>query len=140
MSPKLIIFLVFAILTFISCSNSNTDSMPPKTLEKITATALKDLSGSDLNPLKIIDVRSDQEFKLEHIPSSISLPYDAGHFDAIYSRLDWDKTLLIVVVDDYEHRSLDAAQKLIQSGFTNVQILESGFVEWKANGFQIEKG
>jgi len=89
--------------------------------------------------MKILDVRQSEDFDGGHIQGSISLPYDNEHFDQMYQRLDWPTNTVIVVVDSYEFRALDASKKLQSSGFTEVKTLEGGFEGWKTQNYQIVK-
>lgn len=128
------IVLVLSLLLF-ACQNLHS-SLP---VQRITTAELDTLLNTTPPLVKLVDLRPNQEYMQGHITGSISLPYDTGHFDAMYQRLEWQTHNQIVFVDTYEHRALDAAQKMLNAGFTQVYILDGGFTLWESQGYAIEK-
>jgi rhodanese-related sulfurtransferase len=79
----------------------------------------------------IIDSRSEFDYELGHIRGSVNLPLK--EFEARKSMLNsWPKdTLLITYCDGQEcNSSMELAEKLAESGFTNVKFFFGGWTEW----------
>lgn len=83
----------------------------------------------------IIDVRSDREFALGHIPGAINLPL---------SRLERERETIpsvgsIFVYGTNEQDTFQAGTMLFDMGFFGLRIITGGFESWKATGLPIEK-
>lgn len=74
----------------------------------------------------ILDVRTAEEYAEEHIDGTVSIP-----FDQLEGRLDeipQDKVITVIGKDNSE--GAQAAEKLIEAGYTGVRSLEGGMLEW----------
>ena len=76
-------------------------------------------------PIRILDVREENEYAIEHIPGSVLLPLSA--FLEITSRLD--KNVEYYVVCAGGGRSLLASEQLTELGFRVVYV-EGGLKDW----------
>ena len=97
--------------------------------------AVKQISSEELSaklrnkdPLSVIDVRSGDEFKQEHILDSQNIPAD--NFDSDSSALDGNNNYAIVD-DGSDNTGLVLAGNLVQKEFKNVYYLTGGFLAWK---------
>lgn len=84
--------------------------------------------------IQLIDVREISEYAAEHIPGSHLLPLSKFQPEEI--SLITDKQ--IVIYCQSGNRSNQAAQKLIQSGFTEFSQLQGGLTAWKQSGYATE--
>ena len=82
---------------------------------------------------QIIDVRTPEEFALEHIDKAINIDWLDDNFVSDAEKLDKSKPLLIYCKSG--HRSKKASEKLQELGFTNIYELNGGFEKWKTSGF-----
>ena len=74
----------------------------------------------------ILDVRNSDEYAAEHIAEATSIP-----FDQLSDRLDeipQDKVVTVIGKDNSE--GTQAAQNLIELGYTGVRSLEGGMMDW----------
>lgn len=130
-----ITFAFFLMVLLVGCGE-NGWQFKSLSFQKIQGNEVKDKMDKQEN-FKIIDVRDSDEFSAGHIPNSLSLPYDSGHFKKQYPELDWGKDVLIVVVDSYETRAADAAQILRNSGFSQAKVLKGGMMDWQKGKYPI---
>ncbi|MBE5766366.1 MAG: rhodanese-like domain-containing protein [Clostridiales bacterium] len=76
----------------------------------------------------ILDVRTPEEFASGHIPGAVNLPNEDIGTEEILSLSDKDK--LILVYCRSGNRSKQAAQKLVNLGYTNI-VEFGGIMDWK---------
>ncbi|EME27791.1 hypothetical protein Gasu2_02430 [Galdieria sulphuraria] len=86
-----------------------------------------------LNSSKLVDVRSSEEYKSQHIEGSISIPLSTNEFVASFQKQFPFNTHLIIVCQT-GMRSSKAAQQLIQSGYSHVSVIRGGLNEWNRQG------
>ncbi|MBU2028338.1 rhodanese-like domain-containing protein [Patescibacteria group bacterium] len=79
--------------------------------------------------LVILDIRSVEEYKKEHLADSVNIPFI--NLEESVSSLSKDKAY-ILVDDDYAESSLLAIQMLSENEIANVFYLQGGFSSWKA--------
>lgn len=77
-------------------------------------------------PLFLLDVREDYEYKYANIPGSTLIPLNK--IPERHTELDADKA--IVVICHHGSRSKRAANFLVSAGFTDVTNLEGGIDAW----------
>jgi rhodanese-related sulfurtransferase len=94
------------------------------------------------NPgLKLVDVRSLDEFRVGHIPQAISVPLDLilsdtkSAIDTINQQLQDQETIYVVCLSD--RRSFMACHKLLESDVHNVCFLQGGTKAWASEGYPI---
>ena len=109
------------------------DSQNP--LKTIDSRSLKELLYQD--KVLLVDVREPGEHKQEKIPHSISLPL--SQFDPSKVPTTTDK--LLVLQCRTINRSIQAARKLMNAGYSEVTYLQGGINAWKEAGYptQINK-
>ena len=106
-------------------------------VETIKAEELKEKMDNE-EDFTLINVLSRDEYKKEHIPGSINIPYKeiAQHSDG----LEKDDEIIVHCSDIFCDASPTAASKLEKLGFENVIDFEGGMDEWKEKGYPVVKG
>jgi rhodanese-related sulfurtransferase len=94
--------------------------------EQITAEEAKNLMDTKTN-FVILDVRTEQEYDLGHIPGAIVIPNEVILEEAEGTLTD--KNQLILVYCRSGRRSKEASQKLVDLGYTNVKEF-GGIIDW----------
>ena len=87
--------------------------------------------------LRVVDVRSPEEFAAGHVPGAVNLPLERLQTDPVGAGLQPDEAVVLYCVAG--PRSLRAAAALQARGFTAVQQLAGHFEGWKAAGQPIEQ-
>ena len=101
------------------------------------------------NPPRLIDVRSEWEYKQFHAPNAINLslprilmnnaPWLRRYvLPQWFRELPKDEPIALICLT--AHRSPIAAKQLIQTGFTKVYNITGGMMEWRRLGFPTCKG
>jgi rhodanese-related sulfurtransferase len=96
----------------------------------ITINDLKKIIDSKLYDVKIIDVRSIEEFNESHIPEAIH--FELINFnvaESLFKKTD----ILITTCGKGGGRSISASEKLKELGFTNSKWLCGGTIGWLNN-------
>jgi rhodanese-related sulfurtransferase len=86
------------------------------------------------SPVQIVDVREPNEWAGGHIPDAIHIPL--GQIALRQNELKRD--VPIVTVCRSGHRSLNAAELLLNAGFTNVSSMAGGMIAWSKAGQPIK--
>ena len=90
----------------------------------------QDIENSfDDSEIQILDVRTQQEWHLSHIPGAINLPitsFSKTKIDAL--NLDKDKKTVAICLS--AHRSIPAVRQLQEMGFKDCLQLEGGMLAW----------
>jgi rhodanese-related sulfurtransferase len=80
--------------------------------------------------VQLADVRTSQEFKSGHIPNAVNIDFfQPVTFAEKFS--NFNKKEPVYIYCRSGNRSLTAARKLLQMGFTKVYDLEGGFMNWR---------
>ena len=96
----------------------------------ITLNDLKKIIESKIYQVKIIDVRSVEEFNESHIPEAIHFELiNFKNAEKIFSKTD----VLITTCGKGGGRSISASEKLKELGFTNSKWLCGGTIGWLTN-------
>jgi rhodanese-related sulfurtransferase len=93
----------------------------------ISARELSDLLEREKS-VKILDVRSREEFEAVHIPGSLLMSQPT--MQEIMSH--WPRTEQFVIVDHQGKHALDAASYFLGHGFDHVRCLRGGIDTWSA--------
>ena len=79
----------------------------------------------------LVDVRSEEEYKIEHIPGAVNIPHDSG--DESFEAALPDKNQRILLYCDYGGISKDTAEHLCKDlGYTNVSEFD-GLLVWEGD-------
>lgn len=103
---------------------------------KLTMKQLSELIKND-SSIKIIDVRTPQEYSSGHIPNSLNIDVQSPNFKVEIEKLD--KTQKYVVYCRSGNRSLSAYNQMLDVGFTQMFNADQGFGAWEQLGLSIEK-
>jgi len=107
-------------------------------MEQVGSAMLETLSPSevkerfDRNEIILLDVRTPQEYALEHIPGAMLLPM--AFFEP--EKLPPQEAKPIVMHCGSGVRSRKLAERCFASGITQIAHMEGGFAAWKASGFR----
>ena len=102
----------------------------------IDSGSLKGGLGQSDRPL-LIDVRTAEDFTgpLGHIPDACNIPLD--ELPARLAELEPSKLRPLTLVCRTHKRSLTAARRLEQAGFTDVCVLRGGMEQWNREGLAV---
>ena len=91
------------------------------------------------NSLHFWNVLTDGYFKGEMIPGSRRVPLDTIGREASNTHSPKGEEIIVYCGGPKCPQSLQAAQKLMDLGYTNVRAYEGGLEEWKNAGNKIEQ-
>jgi phage shock protein E len=81
----------------------------------------------------LLDVRTIEEYSRGKIPGGINLPVD--EIEGNIQKVIPDKSAKVYVYCLSGHRSLYAAEAMMQAGYANVYNVTSGMLGWRAKNF-----
>lgn len=120
------VVFVAALLFVSACQNKNNNSL----LE------LNDFKAKVSEPnAQVLDIRSEEEFKKEHIAKAINISTNAD-FNAMSNLLYSDVPTYIY--GNTESEAILVAQKLNALEFKDLFVLKGGFSDWKGAGLPVE--
>lgn len=125
MKLKIISILLVSFL-FISCQGQ-----PALGVQTINVKAFDEKLNTTPNP-QLLDVRSPEEFKTEHIDNAINVNWNSDDF--VTKANKYDKTKPVFLYCKVGGRSAEAANKLSELGFKEIYNLEGGIMKWNAAG------
>lgn len=119
---KKVLILVFVMLLVCGCGNKEENKVEVKSIVKKEAVEKID------NGAILIDVRSASEYASGHIDGAINIDVNSilnlkGELE--YNNRNIAKTTVVILYCRSGNRSLQAANKLIELGYTNVYDLGS---------------
>ncbi|MCH6201574.1 rhodanese-like domain-containing protein [Aquiflexum sp. LQ15W] len=131
-------FAIFLFaLTFLGSCNSKTseNSEVSGKVEEVDAVTFKNLlaSGNGI----VLDVRTPEEVAQGIIPDAYVIDIYQSGFEEKLQSLPKDKEVYVYCA--VGGRSRQAADILLNNGFTKVYNLSGGIVDWKKNGFEAVK-
>ena len=91
-------------------------------IKQITPRELGEMKG-----ITLLDIRSDKEYKVGHIPGSVHIPLEDVGGKVKKLRKDKD----VVVYCQSGNRSIWAIKRLMGMGFTSLYNLKGGYNAWK---------
>lgn len=132
------LIIMVGLFTFIKPSfkdeskeTNNDNVMPAKTFPRISPEELVTALRKNENPV-IVDVRSQEDFNVEHIIDSFNIPAETI---SLQDNLDDTKPIIIIAEDSAVG---DAAAKIFENKkFSQIRVLEDGFAGWKSSGGQV---
>lgn len=117
--------LILSCMLLSGCSHKKNKKLQEKTYKRISEEAAKKMM--DKGNVTIVDVRREDEFADAHIPGAVLIPHESIGTKAPEALPNKETILLI-----YCHagvRSIQAADKLVQLGYTNVYEF-GGIITW----------
>ncbi len=124
--------LVLSLSFCISCKEGI--AQEEETIEMVTPDEAEKLSK--MKDVKLLDVRTKEEFNEGHIANAQNLVYDENFSEKI-GKLDKEKPVIVYCKSG--GRSEKCAQILKDSGFVKVYDIKGGITEWKFEGKKTEK-
>lgn len=121
------LLILFSFIIF-SCNGQAS-----KKVETISALAFSEKIQSITNP-QIIDVRTPEEFILDHIDKAVNINWNDENF--LNNVVKYDKTKPVFVYCLSGGRSKKAADKLEELGFAKIYNLDGGILKWNAQGLE----
>jgi rhodanese-related sulfurtransferase len=124
-----------------ACSNADTTadssatSSGDSTLRTVDVQAFNNLITSD-ESIKVIDVRTPQEFASGHIAGASNIDFENSNFGDEIAKLD--RSAKYAIYCRSGNRSGQALEQMKSAGFTNVTNLDGGTLTWTAAGFSLE--
>jgi rhodanese-related sulfurtransferase len=101
--------------------------------EKKTYEMIKEYKGSD--KLVIIDLRSEKEFKLKHIPDAINIEFNKNYLNIVRIL---NKNKIFILYSDDNMLSKEAVIKMKELDFEEAFYLENGIIGWEKNGLPLD--
>ena len=95
-----------------------------QTFKTLSVSEVKNFIKSD--NLKIVDIRNPNDFSLGHMPKAISLQDDT--IEEFLSTTNKDTPIVCVCYHGISSRQ--AAQFLVDKGFSDVYSMEGGYAQW----------
>jgi rhodanese-related sulfurtransferase len=124
--------LLYTLLWFSSCNSS------AQTYKTVSADAFE--TGINTNPAisQVLDVRTAGEYKTGHLKKSLQADWNnTAEFQQRVLALDKQKPVYVYCLSGV--RSDEAAQWLINNGFSLVVSLKGGLLQWKRAGKPLEQ-
>lgn len=118
--------LLAGILSILLCACTDTKENKEAVYMNITAEEAKKIMGTE-SEYVILDVRTEEEFAQGHIPGAMLIPDYAIREEA--EKALPDKDALILVYCRSGRRSKNAAQILLELGYTNIREF-GGIIDW----------
>lgn len=135
---KAILFLSAGLLAFSSCESKkeNTEVAASTQSEAVKVINLDpdEFQEKSSNGI-LIDVRTAEEIAEGKIPGAMELDYFLPNFSSSVEKLEKDQEIYIYCA--VGSRSREAAEMLIQQGFTKVYHLSGGIQAWAQKGLPI---
>ena len=90
----------------------------------------------------LVDVRESPDYAAAHPPGAVNLPYRqfSSIFPGFRSTVKPRTRIFLYCYGSERGTSLRVANRLVQSGFTDVTIVRGGFEAWKSSGQPTEAG
>jgi len=129
-------FLVNIFLICFICTSTFSQNTIKHTLEKYNSNAVKYISVETLKFSKdyiLLDTREREEYEISKLKNAIWVGYKSFSITEFKASLP-DKNTPIVVYCSVGVRSEKIGEKLLQSGYSNVQNLYGGIFSWKNSG------
>lgn len=128
--------ILFFILSFIGCNPKGSKNTAELfTVEEVDAVTFKNLIASE-NGI-VLDVRTAEEAAQGIIADAYVIDIYKSGFEEKIQSLPKDKEVYVYCA--VGGRSRQAAQILLDNGFTKVYNLSGGIVDWKRNVFEVVK-
>lgn len=122
---KYILSITLALF-LLACKTQSTGGLTPTDFNKQITT----------EDVKIIDVRTPEEYNEGFIKGAINIDWNAGDFETAISQFGKDQKLYLYCKSGT--RSGNAYELLKKLGYKNVYNLEGGFTAWKAAKLPVE--
>ena len=126
---KRVLIILLLPLFIIGCKQSTETD-----IQVVSPEEMKEIS--ELEEVQLVDVRSQDAFKMEFIENAQNIDYYSPTFDYELTKLDKSKP--VIVYCQKGSRSAKCAKKMKQAGFVKIYELEGGLAKWKYKGFEVK--
>ena len=103
-------------------------------IKQATVHEINELLGG--GECQVIDVREFSEFDSERIASALFMPL--SNFEKHLDEIDHSKPVYLMCRSG--NRAKQAAEKLINKGFTDIHVIEGGMAAWSGANLPVVKG
>ena len=124
MKFRKLLVMILGTVVLMGCASCEP---PANTYKQVTAEQAMSMMNSLSSPYIILDVRTPEEFAQGHIPNAINIPNETIGTEQIPQLPN--KKQVIFVYCRSGNRSKQAAEKLVQLGYTNV-VEFGGIHDW----------
>ena len=124
MKFRKILVMILSAVVLMGCTSCEP---PTNTYKQVTAEEAMSMMDSLSSPYIILDVRTPAEYAQGHIPNAINIPNETIGTEEIPQLPN--KKQVIFVYCRSGNRSKQAAEKLVQLGYTNV-VEFGGIIDW----------
>ena len=83
----------------------------------------------ELEDVQLVDVRSAEEFAIEHIPNAQNIDFRSPTFETDITKLDKSKPVVLYCKSG--GRSSKCVKKMKEAGFEKIYELDGGISKWK---------
>jgi len=118
--------LILTALSFLFLVGCTADTEQPTSYRQITMDEAVTMMETETDYI-LLDVRTHEEFRDEHIPDAICIPNETIGTEEIPELPDKDQ--LIMVYCRSGNRSKQASEKLVKLGYTNI-VEFGGIIDW----------
>ncbi len=127
----------FLVTVFLSCTSSSESNTA---VQKGGLLSASDFAAElqKMESATILDVRTPSEFESGHLSGAINLDISSSDFESGVKALDPTKPVFVYCLSG--GRSSSAAQYLRSQGFTTVNDLQGGILQWRAAKLPLEQG
>lgn len=124
MNTKFLSLLLLPLL-FLNCQGQTS-----KNIHTVDTKVYAEKLNANQNP-QLLDVRTPEEYSTGHIGNAVNVNWNGNDF--VTKANAYDKSKPIFVYCKAGGRSLDAADKLAELGFTEIYNLDGGIMKWNAS-------
>ncbi len=132
------------LLSFLSCKKAPTDWEKTKSwvrsefpqVEHLSAEELRLRIDSGSRAPVLLDVRTEKEYAVSHIPGAIRVDPEGELSDFLRAL---DRETPVVAYCSLGYRSSRLVERLRREGFADVKNLEGSIFEWANKGFPVER-
>ena len=130
----LMLALLSPLWVMIGCTGESEDAA----WQRVDADAFADAVDTEENAF-LLDTRTQPEWEQDgHLSNATLVPHD--ELEQRQDELPADKDATVLVYCRSGNRSQEAAQTLLDLGYTNIVELNSGINGWKDAGYPVEYG
>jgi len=123
--------MVIFSLVLLGCNDGGKDTV----VELITVEEMDSLI--EMGNVKLIDVRTPEEYAQGHIEGAVNIDFRDEDFKKLVSQVDKSKP--VAVYCGRGGRSGKCSAYMKKAGFTKIYDLDGGITEWKFKGKQVSK-
>ncbi len=126
---KKIIAIIVLNLFLVSCNGQATKTVEKEEKIKTIEGLLFEEKILSKKNSQLIDVRSPEEYTVEHLENAKNINWNGDDFVSNAEKLDKSKPVFVYC--KVGGRSIQAANKLSELGFTEIYNLDGGIMKWK---------